>query len=62
MDVLGEDISNKFMKEKGFLQLDDSFDSFFDKCHLVNDLLETKGLFFRVYERCDGLSYVIKKE
>lgn len=51
-DVLGEDISNTFMKEKGFLQLDDSFDSFFGKCHLVNDLLEKKGLFLRVYERC----------
>lgn len=39
------------MKEKGFLQLDDSLESFFEKCHVVNDLLETKGLFLRVYER-----------
>ena len=35
-DVLGEEFSNK---------QDYSFDSFFDKCHLVNDLLEIKGLF-----------------
>ena len=30
-------------------------------CHLVNDLLETKGLFLRVYERCDKFRFVIKK-
>ena len=50
------------MKEKGFLQLDDSLESFFEKCHVVNDLLETKGLFLRVYERRNEIRYLIKKE
>ena len=52
-NVLGEEFFDKFMKEKNSLQLSDSLKRFFKKCHLVNDLLETKGLFLRVYERCD---------
>ena len=31
--------------------LSSTVDSFFDKCHLFNDLLETKGLFLRIYDR-----------
>ena len=61
-DVLGEEISNKLTSEKISLQMNDSFDSFFDNCHLVNDLLETKDLFLRVYERQDKFRYLIKKE
>ena len=60
-DILREEFSNKLISENCSLQLDDSFDSFFDKCHLVNDLLETKGLFLRVYERRDKFRYPIKK-
>ena len=61
-DVLGEEFFRKFAGEKGCLRLDDSFNSFLDRCHLVKDLLETKGLFLRVYERRDKFRYVIKKE
>ena len=43
--VLGEGFFNKFMKEKDSLQLDDSLEGFFKKCHLVNDLLQTKDFF-----------------
>ena len=43
-DVLGEELFDKFSKEKDSLQLNNSLDSFFKKCHLVNDLLETKVL------------------
>ena len=34
---------------------------FFKKCHVVNDLLETKGFFLRVYKKRDKFRYVIKK-
>ena len=44
-EVPGEEFFDKFMKEKDLLQLDDSLEGFFKKCHLVNDLLETKGFF-----------------
>ena len=54
-DVLEEEFFDKFMKERDSLQLDDSLEGFFKKCHLVNNLLETKGLFLRVYERRDKL-------
>ena len=60
-DVLGEEFFHEFGKEKHSLQLDDSLNSFFKKCHLVNDLLETKGLFLRVYERRGKFRYIIKK-
>ena len=60
-DVLGEKFSYKLISEKNSLQVDDSFNSFFEKCHLVNDLLETKGLLLRVYERRDKFRYLIKK-
>ena len=60
-DVLGEEFSNKLVNRKGSPHLDDSFDSFFDKCHLVNYLLETKGLFLRVYEKRDKFRYLMKK-
>ena len=60
-NFLGEEFFDKFMKEKNSLQLNDSLKRFFKKCHLVNDLLETKGLFLRVYERCDKFRHLIKK-
>ena len=44
-DVLGEEFFDKFTKEKDSLQLDDSLEGFFKKCHLVNDLLQTKDFF-----------------
>ena len=34
-DTLGEEFYSKFGGEKGSLQLDDSLDSFFDRCHLL---------------------------
>ena len=38
-----------------------NFGQFFDKCHLFNDLLETKGLFLRIYDRRNKFRYAIKK-
>ena len=52
-EKLVEEFTEKRFSEKGNLHLDDSFENFFDKCHLVNELLEEKHLFFRVYERRD---------
>ena len=31
--ILEEEFVDKFFNEKEFIQLDDSFESFFDKCH-----------------------------
>ena len=45
--ILGEEFVDKLFSEKEFIQLDDSLESFFDKFHLVNDLIETKGSFFK---------------
>ena len=40
--ILEEEFVDKFFNEKEFIQLDDSFECFFDKCHLVNDLIEKR--------------------
>ena len=52
-DILGKECVTKLFSDKGSVQLEDSFESFFDKCHLINDLIEEKGYFLRVYERRD---------
>lgn len=46
VEKIGEKFTEKIFPEKENLHLDDSFESFFDKCHLVNELLEEKHLFF----------------
>ena len=46
VEKIGEKFTEKLFSEKENLHLDDSFESFFDKCHLVNELLEEKHLFF----------------
>lgn len=45
IEILGQEFAKKLLSEKENLQLHDSFESFFDKCHLVNELLEEKHLF-----------------
>ena len=60
--ILGEEFVDKLFSEKEFIQLDNSLEKFFDKFHLVNNLIETKGLFLRVYERRDKFRYLIKKD
>lgn len=45
-DVLGEEFSLKLLSEKENLQHNDSFESFFDQCHLMNDLLKEKRVSF----------------
>ena len=50
-EKLGEKFTKKLFSEKENLRLHDSFEKIFDKCHLVNELLEEKHLFLRVYER-----------
>ena len=59
--ILGREVAKKFLCEKENLQLDYCFESFFDKRHLVNDLLEEKNLFLRVCERRDKFRFLIKK-
>ena len=59
--ILGREFAKKFLSEKGNLQLDECFESFFDKLHLVNDLLEEKNLFLRVCEKRDKFGFLIKK-
>ena len=61
-DILGKEFVTKLFSDKGSVQLDNSFESFFDKCHLINDLIEEKGYFLRVYERRDKFRYLIKKD
>ena len=60
-EKLSEESSEKLFFEKENLHLDDSFEIFFDECHLVNELLEGKHLFLSVYERRDKFSSLIKK-
>ena len=43
------------------MQLDESFESLFDNCHSINDLIEKKEYFLRVYERRNKFMYFIKK-
>ena len=58
---LGKEFPEKLFSEKENLHLDYSFEYFFEKCHLVNKLLEEKHLFLRVYERRDKFRFLIKK-
>ena len=44
------------------MQLVNSFENFFEKCHLINDLAEEKGYFGMVYRRRDKFRYVTKKD
>lgn len=60
-EKLGEKFTKKLFSEKENLRLHDSFEKFFDKCHLVNELLEEKHLFLRVYERRRKFRFLIKK-
>ena len=38
IEILGQEFAKTLLSEKQNLQLYDSFESFFNKCHLVNDL------------------------
>lgn len=58
---LGDEFTEKLFSEEENLHLDDSFENCFDKYHLVNELLEEKRLFLRVYERRDKFRFLIKK-
>ena len=60
-EKLSEESSKKLFFEIENLHLDDSLEFFFDECHLINELLEGKHLFLRVYERRDKFSSLIKK-
>ena len=46
---LGKEFFDEISKSKELLRLDDSFERFFKKCILVNDFLEKRNLFLRVY-------------
>ena len=59
--TLGKEFFDEISESKELLQLDDSIEGFFKKCVLVNDFLEKKDLFLRVYERRDKFRYLIKK-
>ena len=56
-EKLGEEFIEKLLSLKENLRLDDSF----EKCHFVNELLEQKHLFLRVYKRRDKFRFLIKK-
>lgn len=43
------------------LQLDQSREHLFQKCHVTNDFLEERELFLRVCERRDKFHYIVKK-
>ena len=60
-EILGEEFAKKLPSEKENFRLDDCHESFFDKCHMVNELIEEKGVFLRVYERKDKFRFLIKK-
>ena len=59
--TLGKEFFDEISESKELLQLDDSIEGFFKKCVLVNDFLEKKDLFLRVYERRDKFRYLIKE-
>ena len=61
-EILGQTFAKKLLSEKENLRLDECHESFFDKCHMVNELIEEKGLFSRVYERRDKFRFLIKKD
>lgn len=43
------------------LQLDQSREHLFQKCHVTNDFLEERELFLSVCERRDKFHYIVKK-
>ena len=61
-ETMGKEFVTKLFSDKWFVQLVDSFESFFEKCHLINDLAEEKGYFWMVYRRRDKFRYFIKKD
>lgn len=57
-EKLGEEFTKKVLSEKENLRLEFVFENFFDKCHLVNELLEEK-IFYQVClkdETCSDFS------
>ena len=58
---MGEEFYKDISDCKELLRLDNSLNNFFKKCALVNQFLEKKNLFLRVYERKDKFRYQIKK-
>ena len=61
-EILGQKFAKKLLSEKENLRLDDCHESLFNKCHMVNELIEEKGLFSSVYERRDKFRFLIKKD
>ena len=60
-NTLGKEFFDKISESKELLRLDDSLEGFFKKSFLINDFLEKKNLFWRVYERRDKFCHLIKK-
>lgn len=60
-DTLGKGFFNNMSESKELLQLDDYMDIFLKKYALVNEFLEKKVSFLRVYEKREKFRYQIKK-
>ena len=60
-NVLGVDFINKFMEIKDDIRLDINLDTFERKVHLVNDLLNEKNMFLRLYEKKSKFRYLPRK-
>ena len=61
-ETMGKEFVAKLFSDKWPVQLVNSFETFFEKCHLINDLAEEKGYFGMVYRRRDKFRYVTKKD
>ena len=58
---LGKNVTVNLQEKNALFNSLQLWTVFFDKCHSFNDLLETKGLFLRIYDRRNKFRYAIKK-
>ena len=60
--VLGKDFFIKLMEIEPNLTLDHSIFGYFDRCHLVNNVLSEHGFFLRFYERRNKFRYQLRQK
>lgn len=60
-EILAKEFFDRLKEKNEMLQLDQSREHLFQKCHVTNDFLEERELFLRVYEKRDKFHYIVKK-
>ena len=61
-DVLGKDFYEGLVEIKDDIQLDKTLFGFFNRCFLVNKVLEKHNFFWKFFERRDKFRLLIKKK